>query len=138
VRLSRLFFTLTDDRGQRHDTRAHPATPGWTTTLVRRGLFWTVFMTLGAVGYAAATRAAGRPLLHASNAATLLGSCAIYLVGLASLLPAVVAERRRHARALSTQGRCGACGYDLAHTRAADDNCRVCPECGAAWRMRLP
>ncbi|MCC6427641.1 MAG: hypothetical protein IT435_12575 [Phycisphaerales bacterium] len=29
---------------------------------------------------------------------------------------------------------CVACEYDLAGIPIADDGCRVCPECGAAWR----
>jgi hypothetical protein len=33
-------------------------------------------------------------------------------------------------------GRCGACGYELAGVAAEGDGCRVCAECGAAWRVR--
>jgi hypothetical protein len=32
------------------------------------------------------------------------------------------------------QGRCGSCGYDLGGIRPEGDGCRVCPECGGAWR----
>lgn len=30
---------------------------------------------------------------------------------------------------------CGSCGYDLAAVEPEADGCRVCPECGAAWRI---
>jgi hypothetical protein len=30
---------------------------------------------------------------------------------------------------------CGACAYDLSGTAPDSDGCRVCPECGAAWRV---
>jgi hypothetical protein len=30
---------------------------------------------------------------------------------------------------------CGACGYELGGTATERDGCRVCPECGAAWRL---
>ncbi len=32
-------------------------------------------------------------------------------------------------------GRCGACGYSLAEFAPEEDSCRVCPECGAAWKQ---
>jgi hypothetical protein len=31
--------------------------------------------------------------------------------------------------------RCSACTYDLIACAAQDDGCRVCPECGGAWRI---
>lgn len=31
--------------------------------------------------------------------------------------------------------RCGSCNYDLAGLEPEPDGCRVCPECGAAWRL---
>ncbi|GJM18987.1 MAG: hypothetical protein DHS20C14_12000 [Phycisphaeraceae bacterium] len=33
-------------------------------------------------------------------------------------------------------GVCWSCGYDLKGLPAAADGCVVCPECGAAWRVR--
>ncbi len=29
---------------------------------------------------------------------------------------------------------CGGCGYDLHGLQPQEDGCRVCPECGGAWR----
>ncbi len=40
-----------------------------------------------------------------------------------------------HARLWVMQSLCGACGYSLTGLNNAPDGCRVCPECGAAWRV---
>jgi hypothetical protein len=32
--------------------------------------------------------------------------------------------------------RCPSCAYKIGHAEAEGDGCVVCPECGAAWRMR--
>jgi hypothetical protein len=37
-------------------------------------------------------------------------------------------------RGMGARGLCAACGYDLAGHEPEADGCRVCPECGAAWR----
>ncbi len=29
---------------------------------------------------------------------------------------------------------CAVCGYDMAGLHVEDDHCRICPECGAAWK----
>ncbi|MEO1278049.1 MAG: hypothetical protein AAFV77_03740 [Planctomycetota bacterium] len=34
------------------------------------------------------------------------------------------------------RGLCLACGYCITQIEPEADGCRVCPECGAAWRMR--
>jgi hypothetical protein len=33
-------------------------------------------------------------------------------------------------------GLCPSCGYDIATHAPEGDGCTVCPECGAAWRLR--
>lgn len=38
-------------------------------------------------------------------------------------------------RLLLKHRRCASCAYDLAGTPMQPDNCTVCPECGAAWRL---
>lgn len=40
-----------------------------------------------------------------------------------------------HARLWVAQSLCGSCGYSLQGLGEAADGCRVCPECGAAWRV---
>jgi len=39
--------------------------------------------------------------------------------------------------ALLKIGRCPSCGYALAGVEAEPDGCRVCPECGGAWRVEV-
>lgn len=39
-----------------------------------------------------------------------------------------------HPPSLVAQGFCGQCGYSLRDLPPAEDNCIICPECGAAWR----
>ena len=41
---------------------------------------------------------------------------------------------RSYAGAYVRAGLCPSCGYDLSATEAEGDGCRVCPECGGAWR----
>lgn len=58
------------------------------------------------------------------------------------LLPISRAAACRLRRTLLAAGRCASCGYPLERIEDATDGCRVCPECGAAWRLadagRLP
>jgi predicted RNA-binding Zn-ribbon protein involved in translation (DUF1610 family) len=37
-------------------------------------------------------------------------------------------------RVMLRYGWCASCGYSLEGVEFAADGCRVCPECGAAWR----
>lgn len=57
-------------------------------------------------------------------ASLVIGQCFAFIVGAV----ATISNRRR------TRGECGCCGYDLRGTEAEPDGCRVCAECGAAWR----
>lgn len=43
-----------------------------------------------------------------------------------------IREQRRVARA---KGVCTACGYPIAELEPQADGCRVCPECGCAWKL---
>jgi hypothetical protein len=38
---------------------------------------------------------------------------------------------------MGVRGLCAACGYDLRGQEPEEDGCRVCPECGAAWREEV-
>lgn len=42
---------------------------------------------------------------------------------------------QHHAQAWLARGRCPGCGYSLRGLQPAGDGCRVCPECGGAWRI---
>lgn len=51
----------------------------------------------------------------------------------------MLARRRGHtisarARAIAATGLCASCGYRIGDLPVEADGCRVCPECGAAWR----
>jgi hypothetical protein len=64
-----------------------------------------------------------------------------YLPSLVMFLPVVAAglaiyfqTPRRVSQERRKRGQCGHCGYDLGRTEPGEDGCRVCSECGAAWR----
>ena len=71
-------------------------------------------------------------------------SVATYITSAAALLWLLnIAHRQRRDVALARRAfdtasigtHCSACDYELdPNLRRADDNCKVCPECGAAWR----
>jgi hypothetical protein len=61
------------------------------------------------------------------------------LILAATMLGLLGANRARHSReaiaACIKAGICAACGYPLRAVKVDQkDGCRVCPECGAAWR----
>jgi predicted Zn-ribbon and HTH transcriptional regulator len=61
----------------------------------------------------------------------------LILVAINSLtsLAVLAGEAREAVRAGWIEaGRCPTCGYDLQDVRIDSDGCRVCPECGGAWR----
>lgn len=45
-------------------------------------------------------------------------------------------DPRRIIDSLLWRTRCGSCGNDLRALEPADDGCTLCPECGAAWKLR--
>jgi hypothetical protein len=44
----------------------------------------------------------------------------------------------KHAAHVVATNRCPVCWYDLTAAKPEADGCRVCPECGAAWRHHMP
>ena len=44
----------------------------------------------------------------------------------------------RLVRAYVNDGFCGSCGFTVRDLKPEDDGCRVCPECGCAWRLGEP
>lgn len=67
---------------------------------------------------------------------------AIPLVLPTAIIPAAVtifvarrAAGRRIARMYACAEFCGSCGFELRGLADDTDGCRVCPECGAAWRV---
>jgi hypothetical protein len=59
----------------------------------------------------------------------------VFILGAAPVLIARLVVGRRVAREYVRAGYCGSCGYDIQAAPIAADGCRVCPECGAAWRV---
>ena len=45
--------------------------------------------------------------------------------------------RARFVRAICPTGRCVRCLYDMSRCPIEDDDCRICPECGSAWKVSL-
>lgn len=43
----------------------------------------------------------------------------------------------RFVKAIRPTGRCVRCLYDLSGCPVEPDDCRVCPECGSAWKVTL-
>jgi hypothetical protein len=39
-------------------------------------------------------------------------------------------------RVMLAEGHCPSCGYGLMELKEQEDGCRVCAECGAAWRVQ--
>lgn len=71
------------------------------------------------------------------------GRTVVHYVSVAvAMIPALVAWRlltrqtcRWVATGMANVGWCASCGYCLSGLIANDNECTVCPECGAAWRL---
>lgn len=64
--------------------------------------------------------------------------CAIPIGALPAIIVIALTRRvaaQRLARFTARAGYCGSCAFDLVHAQEDVDGCRVCPECGAAWRI---
>jgi hypothetical protein len=57
----------------------------------------------------------------------------IMILCVCAIVAGLLSERGIRKRLLAD--RCGACDYSLAAVEPQADRCRVCPECGAAWRQ---
>lgn len=54
------------------------------------------------------------------------------------LMPITARLYRAQRRAGLALGFCPSCGYPVTGLKVQNDGCRVCPECGSAWRMDDP
>ncbi len=61
----------------------------------------------------------------------ILGPLAMMFVLRRLMLPRLV-------RAYVADGFCGSCGFTIRGLEPEADGCRVCPECGCAWRLEEP
>jgi hypothetical protein len=101
------------------------------STLAALGVMVAVLAWFGTVSYGVWPMASG---LHhlAWPALTLAIGGPPALIAWTRLRPRV---RDLHCRGRLGLGLCPACAYRIADVRLEEDNCRVCPECGGAWRM---
>ncbi len=91
-------------------------------------LFGTI--AIAANAFVNAWSASGR-----ASGAYLLAGLAVVLVALA-LHPIVVPRAiRSHKHGFLREGYCPACGYPITEIEPEGDACRVCPECGSAWKL---
>jgi hypothetical protein len=65
----------------------------------------------------------------------LLALAAVVLVGVAVIVMYVAHFGREFARVRLNAGLCASCSYPIISESTGPDDCRVCPECGAAWRL---
>lgn len=63
------------------------------------------------------------------------GSVLLGLLIYAGALATRVREIAMQERMAKRRGVCAACGYSLREIKVKEDDCRVCPECGSAWKL---
>lgn len=64
-----------------------------------------------------------------------VGLLAYILVFVASAKAIEGPARRIYRRGWLGMGLCACCAYRITELRAEADGCRVCPECGSAWKL---
>ncbi len=144
--LYRCLYHLADDRGSALDMRR--VTGSAVPVMPRRMMLGLAWVGVGmavmvALGFWQEHRAAlRRPAAAATPWVQTLSSRVMpmlpLLVPLVFFAVALPRERRERAKVLTMRGCCGACGYGIQHVASEPDGCRVCPECGGAWRLRTP
>ena len=63
------------------------------------------------------------------------GMVLLALLIYAGALATRVREIAMQERIAKRRGVCAACGYALREIEPEGDDCRVCPECGSAWKL---
>lgn len=134
-----------DDRGELLDGRRplamaaarragiDPKTAGAALRPLRRvGLaFWALMLAMLALGPALVFVLAG----WGGRGAIMIIPAAVPVVLVLALVPWLrPLGWRLHRRGLLALGLCPACGYEIAGLEPEADGCRVCPECGGAWK----
>jgi hypothetical protein len=99
------------------------------------------------VGACALTALAITAITTLSHQAPIVGPIAIAALVGGAYIVYMLRRRRRTLRAMEAhrlsivwlaRGQCPGCGYSLVGLIAEADGCRVCPECGGAWRLNAP
>ena len=134
------FRRIQDDRGRvvevRWGNRDVPPFPRWMKVLTLGslpflfGALWLIPLSLAVKRWFSADAAAWVMLgLGVPAAITFFAATTMLLY---TRWPS--RERKRVVAWRAGHGRCRACDYSLGGLVKADDECIVCPECGAAWR----
>lgn len=137
--LTCFLYSSRDHRGRAFDVRE--ATGSATKSLtgrmaLRLGAWGTLMTAAGVLSWRSwhLARVSGGPSIFGEfNVVGVFLAVAI-IVSVIRMATELPRERRRRCEALAACGRCGGCGYDLAEVDEEPDGCRVCPECGTAWR----
>jgi hypothetical protein len=151
----RTFFPrITDDRGSA--TPAYPLRRRWLDGLSNTALPAALAATIRAdINASRPAPARDRwvqyaiPLFILANMALLLtrlgvmarggrlliAATILAAAGLATQLLGRFASSKEIAWSFLAHRRCPSCAYDLSAISPESDGCRVCPECGAAWKL---
>lgn len=110
---------ITDGRGAKRDAcgALHAPTIGWRAAVSPEALLLVVLAVLVAT--------VSPPMF-----VVLLGAWIITW-----LLCWFLGGRQRAAILMAAEGKCACCEYEIAGLPPESDDCTVCPECGAAWRV---
>jgi len=132
--------TIVDDRGvalEQRDVRELESPPAWEVEPgVRLGLCIALGFSAAAFFVMALVS-----VIEWFAAESLPNPSKVYLIAFCAPIAAFVLWRvwgRKAVRAVPQSARCRACGYDLSGLKIEADGCRVCPECGGAWRHVRP
>ncbi|MEQ8843626.1 MAG: hypothetical protein RIB58_02135 [Phycisphaerales bacterium] len=146
IRMTRFRFPCVDDRGVLVPS-------GWLMSK-RKARLSGIDPSTSKAALRRVNRESGR---YGARAGLIMGLPVVFLVGASEFMPwpivigaaVVLAELTNliqwpNAWPLFTtalrdgwlaRGRCPACGAVIAELEPQEDNCRVCPECGSAWKM---
>jgi hypothetical protein len=118
---------LPDDRSR--EVSVHVRPPAMAFLYLARGA--AVMFILLAVSYA------GLLVFATGRGLGMMVPAGVVAVGVACVVTPYL-RRREDARNIGAvrlkHDRCAACGYSLVGVEPEQDGCRVCPECGGAWR----
>ncbi len=96
------------------------------------GIYLAATVVAGAAVFVVAALAPGVPLLI-RRVLLFVAALAVGCIGVGYLQRRLFLKR--FAGRLLRAGLCACCDYNLEGVLPESDGCRVCPECGAAWKL---
>ncbi|MEQ9097306.1 MAG: hypothetical protein RIE32_13705 [Phycisphaerales bacterium] len=121
-----------DDRGKAYAFDVSTV-QSWRDRAVRRGGVPLVLAFIAAaMGFAVLIGLHGLVPHWLRYALVLAAMAPCFYVSAAWTKHKAIRESDRLGRA---RGLCPACGYSIAGLEPEEDGCRICPECGSAWKM---